>query len=70
MDGLIVWIKKNQLFAGAIALIIVSLGYSQLFQPRNYEDCLLKVVNQAKSDKSAIIGRALSDKLDGQAANP
>jgi len=57
MDALIVWIKKNQLLAGAIALIIVSVGYSQLSQPRNYEDCLLKVVKQAKSDKSAIIGR-------------
>ena len=57
MDSLIVWIKKNQLLAGAIALIIVSVGYSQLSQPRNYEDCLLKVVKQAKSDKSAIIGR-------------
>ena len=57
MDALIVWVKKNQLLAGAIALIIVSVGYSQLSQPRNYEDCLLKVVKQAKSDKSAIIGR-------------
>ena len=26
MDGLIFWIKKNQLLAGAIALIIVSVG--------------------------------------------
>ena len=58
MDGLIVWIKKNQLLAGAIALIIVSAAYSQFLSgPKSYEDCLLEVVNQAKSDKSAVIGR-------------
>jgi len=58
MDALIVWIKKNQLLAGAIALIIVSLGYSQfLLGPKNYEDCILMVVKDAKSAGAAGLGK-------------
>ena len=57
MDALIVWIKKNQLLAGAIALIIVSAGYSQfLAGPRNYEDCVLMVVKEAQTESSAKVG--------------
>ena len=58
MDALIVWIKKNQLLAGAIALIIVSLGYSQFLSgPKNYEDCILMVVKDAKSAGAAGLGK-------------
>ena len=58
MDGLIVWMKKNQLLAGAIALIIVSVGYSQFFLgPRNYEDCILMVVKEAQTGSSAAYGQ-------------
>lgn len=58
MDGLIFWIKKNQLLAGAIALIIVSVGYSQFFLgPRNYEDCILMVVKEAQTESSATYGK-------------
>ena len=58
MDALIVWIKKNQLLAGAIALIIVSLGYSQFLSgPRNYEDCVLMVVKEAQTESSATYGK-------------
>ena len=58
MDALIVWIKKNQLLAGAIALIIVSVGYSQFFLgPRNYEDCILMVVKEAQTESSATYGK-------------
>ena len=54
MDSLIFWIKKNQLLAGAIALIIVSAGYSQfLAGPRNYNDCILMVVKEAKTAPAA-----------------
>ena len=58
MDGLIVWIKKNQLLAGAIALIIVTVGYSQFLSgPRNYEDCVLLVVKEAQTNGIAGLGR-------------
>ena len=58
MDGLIFWMKKNQLLAGAIALIIVSVGYSQFFLgPRNYEDCILMVVKEAQTESSATYGK-------------
>ena len=58
MDALIVWVKKNQLLAGAIALIIVSVGYSQFFLgPRNYEDCVLLVVKEAQTNGIAGLGR-------------
>lgn len=58
MDGLIVWIKKNQLLAAVIALIIVSAGYSQfLAGPRNYEDCVLMVVKEAQTESSATYGK-------------
>ena len=58
MDGLIVWMKKNQLLAGAIGLIIVFVGYSQFLSgPRNYEDCILMVVKDAKSSGAAGLGK-------------
>ena len=58
MDGLVVWIKKNQLLAGAIGLIIVFVGYSQFLSgPRNYEDCILMVVKDAKSSGAAGLGK-------------
>ena len=60
MDGLIVWMKKNQLLAAVIALIIVSAGYSQfLAGPRNYEDCVFKVIKDAQTVGAANMGRRL-----------
>ena len=65
MDGLIVWIKKNQLLAGVIALISVAALYSQFLSgPRSYEDCVLMVVKEAQTESSATYGkRVLSDKV-------
>ena len=57
MDNLVAWIKNNQAKAAAIGVLLVALAYTQLSKPRNYEDCLLKVVKEATNDKSAIIGR-------------
>ena len=58
MDGLIVWIKKNQLLAAVIALIIVSAGYSQFLSgPKNYNDCILMVVKEAKTAPAAGLGK-------------
>ena len=58
MDGLIFWIKKNQLLAGAIALIIISALYSQFLSgPRSYEDCVLIVVKEAQTESSATYGK-------------
>ena len=51
------WIKNNQAIALVIFVLIAALAYTQLTKPRNYEDCLLKVVTEATNDKSAIIGR-------------
>ena len=58
MDGLIVWIKKNQLLAGVIGLITVSALYSQFLSgPRSYEDCVLMVVKEAQTESSATYGK-------------
>jgi hypothetical protein len=58
MDGLIVWIKKNQLLAGVIVLITVSALYSQFLSgPRSYEDCVLMVVKEAQTESSATYGK-------------
>ena len=58
MDGLFVWIKKNQLLAGIIALITVSALYSQFLSgPRSYEDCVLMVVKEAQTESSATYGK-------------
>lgn len=57
MDKLVLWTKNNQAIALVIALLIFALAYAQLTKPRNYEDCLLKVVTEATNEKSAIIGR-------------
>ena len=57
MDKLGSWIKNNQAIALVLGVLISALAYAQLTKPRNYEDCLLKVVTEATNDKSAIIGR-------------
>ena len=50
-------LKNNQVIALVLFVLIAALAYTQLTKPRNYEDCLLKVVTEATNDKSAIIGR-------------
>lgn len=57
MDKSISWIRNNQAKAAAIGVLLAALAYTQLSKPRTYEDCLLQVVKDAKSDDSAIIGR-------------
>lgn len=56
MDKLVMWTKNNQAIALAMGVLIVALAYTQLSKPRTYEDCLLQVVEEAKSDNSASIG--------------
>ncbi|MDB3860648.1 hypothetical protein N9301_04145 [Paracoccaceae bacterium] len=57
MDNLVAWIKNNQAKAAAIGVLLAALAYTQLSKPRTYEDCVLQVVKDAKSDDSAVIGR-------------
>lgn len=57
MDNLFAWIKNNQVKAVAIVFLVAAVAYTQLSKPRTYEDCLLQVVKEAKSDNSANIGR-------------
>ena len=57
MDKLGSWIKNNQAIALVLGVLIAAFAYAHLSQPKNYEDCLLKVVKEATNDKSAIIGR-------------
>ena len=57
MDNLIFWIRANQTRAAAIALLLVALAYTQLAnKPRNLEDCLLKVSQEAKTEEAATLG--------------
>ena len=42
---------------GVLAVLITALAYTQLSKPRNYEDCILQVVKDAQSDRSATYGR-------------
>ena len=57
MDKLVSWIKDNKLRAAAIVVLLAALAYTQLSKPRNLEDCLLQVVKDAKTERSASIGR-------------
>ena len=57
MNKIVSWVKDNQLRAGAIAVLVAALAYTQLSKPRNYEDCILQVVKDAQSDRSATYGR-------------
>ena len=57
MDKLVAWTKNNQVKAFAIVVLVAAVAYTQFFKPRTYEDCLLQVVKEAKSDNSANIGR-------------
>ena len=57
MNKIVSWVKDNQLRAGAIAVLVAALAYTQLSKPRNYEDCILQVVKDAQSEGSASIGR-------------
>ena len=61
MNKIVSWVKDNQLSAAAIAVLIAALAYTHLSKPRNYEDCILQVVKDAKSDRSAIMGRNACD---------
>ena len=37
MDKIVSWVKDNQLGAGAIAVLIAALAYTQLSKPRNLD---------------------------------
>ena len=51
------WIKQNPIFAGAVAVFIAFLAYDQLSGPKNFEDCVLQVVKDAKTKAAANSGR-------------
>ena len=59
INNLVTWIKNNQTRAAAIAVLLAALAYTQLVnQPRNIEDCLFKVSQEAKKEEAASLGNA------------
>jgi hypothetical protein len=57
INNLVTWIKNNQTRAAAIAILLAALAYTQLVdKPRNLEDCLLKVSQEAKTEEAASLG--------------
>ena len=51
------WIKQNPIFAVIVAVFILFLAYGQLSDPKNFEDCVLQVVEDAKTNAAANMGR-------------
>ena len=57
INNLVTWIKNNQTRTAAIAVLLAALAYTQLVnKPRNLEDCLLKVSQEAKTKEAASLG--------------
>ena len=57
MGDLIIWIQKNQLLAAVIALILAFAVYTQFLSgPKDFNDCILKVVQEAKTKGSSNMG--------------
>ena len=57
MDNLVAWIKNNQAKAVAIGVLIAALSYTQLSKPRTYEDCVFKIIKEAKTDHALHLGK-------------
>ena len=57
MDNVITWIKNNQAKAAAIGVLLAALAYTQLSKPRTYEDCVFKIIKEAKTDHALHLGR-------------
>ena len=57
VNNLLTWIKNNQTRAAAIVVLLAALAYTQLGnKPRNLEDCLLRVSQEAKTEEAASLG--------------
>lgn len=51
------WIKQNPIFTGVVAGFITFLALGQLSGPKNFEDCVLQVVKDAKTPPAGAMGR-------------
>jgi hypothetical protein len=51
------WIKQNPIIAGVVAVSLAYFAYDQLSGPKNYRDCMLQVVKDAKTETTAKMGR-------------
>ena len=50
-------IKQNPYFAAVIAAFVVYIAYTQLSGPKTYKDCVLQIVQEAKTNHAVHWGR-------------
>ena len=52
------WVRKNTVVAAVIAGLVVVIVYMGFFSgPKNYQDCVIQVSTEAKTERGATIGR-------------
>ena len=63
MDKLVAWIKKNQLAVAAIAVLLAYFAYTQFSEPKSYEECMMQVVKEARTEATARYGYTACGKM-------
>ena len=59
------WVRTNPVVAAVIAGLVIVIVYMSFFSgPKNYQDCVIQVSTEAKTERGASIGkRACQDKF-------
>ena len=63
MDKIVAWIKNNQLAVAAIAVLLAYVAYTQFSEPKSYEECMMQVVKEARTEATARYGYTACGKM-------
>ena len=63
MDKIVAWIKTNQLAVAAIAVLLAYVAYTQFSEPKSYEECMMQVVKEARTEATARYGYTACGKM-------
>jgi hypothetical protein len=63
------WVRTNPLVAAVIAGLVIVIVYMSFFSgPKNYQDCVIQVSTEAKTERGASIGKRACGKKFPQPA--
>ena len=53
------WVRKNTVVAAVIAVLVIVIIYMGFFSgPKNYQDCVIQVSTEAKTERGAAYGKS------------
>ena len=53
------WVRKNTVVAAVIAVLVIVIIYMGFFSgPKNYQDCVIQVSKEAKTERGAAYGKS------------